>query len=111
MKLSDLDLQDQDHLKNVILKIKIRSLKQCDLADHDLILKIKIVPIFERKYVGGVYHAPPTSFESLDELGIHVPEQDCYFPFRATFEFEANFAREIFFWEQICCSRMQSISL
>ena len=30
---SDLDLQDQDHTKNVILKI--RSIKRCDLEDQD----------------------------------------------------------------------------
>ena len=51
----DLDLEDQDHLKYVILNIKIRSPKQRDLEDQDqitililrshLILKIKIMPI------------------------------------------------------------------
>ena len=31
----DLDLEDQDHLKYVILKIKIRSSNQRDLEDQD----------------------------------------------------------------------------
>ena len=31
----DLDLEDQDHLKCVILKIKIKSPKQRDLEDQD----------------------------------------------------------------------------
>ena len=50
---SDLDLQDQVHTKNVIFKIKTRSLKQCDVEDQDqitiLIFKIrsKIVPMSE----------------------------------------------------------------
>ena len=30
----DLDLEDQDYLKNLILKIKIRSPKQCDFEDQ-----------------------------------------------------------------------------
>ena len=33
----DLNLEDQDHLKYVILKIKIRSPKQRDLEDQDQI--------------------------------------------------------------------------
>ena len=33
----DLDLEDQDHLKYVILKIKIRSPNQRDLEDQDQI--------------------------------------------------------------------------
>ena len=41
----DLDLEDQDHLKYVILQIKIRSPKQRDLKDQDLDLKITIMPI------------------------------------------------------------------
>ena len=40
---SDLDLQDQNHAKNVIFKIKIRSLKY-------VILKIKIVPMSVYRY-------------------------------------------------------------
>ena len=46
----------------------------------------------KHKYVGGVYHTPLTIFERLDEVGIHVPEEDRYFPFRATFDFEAYFS-------------------
>ena len=47
----------------------------------------------KHKYVGGVYHTPLTIFERLDEVGIHVPEEDRYFPFRATFDFEAYFSK------------------
>ena len=38
----DLDLEDQDHLKRLILKIKIRLLKQRDFEDQD---QITIMPI------------------------------------------------------------------
>ena len=47
----------------------------------------------KHKYVGGVYHTPLTIFERLDEVGIYVPEEDRYFPFRATFDFEAYFSK------------------
>ena len=47
----------------------------------------------KHKYVGGVYHTPLTIFERLDEVAIHVPEEDRYFPFRATFDFEAYFSK------------------
>ena len=65
----------------------------------------------KHKYIGGVYHTPLTIFERLDEVGIHVSEEDHYFSFRATFDFEAYFQREIFLREQICCSEMQNMSL
>ena len=47
----------------------------------------------KHKYVGGVYHTPLTIFERLNEVGIHVPEEDHYFPFRAPFDFEAYFSK------------------
>ena len=40
-------------------------------------------------HVGEVYHTPLSIFERLDEVGIHVLDEDRYFPFRATFDFEA----------------------
>ena len=45
---SDLDLENQDHTKNVIFKIKIRTLKYFDLEDQDeiaiLVFKIRSCP-------------------------------------------------------------------
>ena len=34
----------------------------------------------KNKFVGGVYHTPLTILEKFDDVGIHVPEEDCYFP-------------------------------
>ena len=50
----------------------------------------------KHKYIGGFYHSPVTIFESLDEVGIHVPQEGRYFPFRATFDFEAYFSNRNF---------------
>ena len=50
----------------------------------------------KHKYVGEVYHTPLTIFERLDEVGIHVLEEDHYYLFRATFDFEAYFSKKFF---------------
>ena len=47
----------------------------------------------KHKYVDGVYHTPLTIFERLDKVATHVPEEDRYFPFKATFDFEAYFSK------------------
>ena len=44
-------------------------------------------------YVGWVYHTSLTIFERLDEVVINVPDEDRYFPFRATFDFEIYFSK------------------
>jgi len=43
------------------------------------------------KFVGEVYYTPLTIFEKLDQIRIHVAEEDRYFPFRATFDLESYF--------------------
>ena len=45
------------------------------------------------QYPGGAYHVLKTIFEELEQ-GIMVPEEECYFPFRATFDFECFFDKE-----------------
>ena len=37
---------------------------------------------------------PKPSFEELEDEGILVPEEACYFPYRATFDFECYFDKE-----------------
>ena len=48
----------------------------------------------KHKYVGGVYHLPETIFDKLDDEGIVVPEEDRYYPFRATYDFESYFTQD-----------------
>ena len=43
------------------------------------------------KYPSGAYHVPKTIFEELEDEGIIVPEEACFFPSRATFDFECYF--------------------
>jgi hypothetical protein len=40
------------------------------------------------KYPGGVYHTPQTVFDWLEDEGIDVPEEDRYYPYRATYDIE-----------------------
>jgi hypothetical protein len=40
------------------------------------------------KYHGGVYHTPKTVFDRLEDEGIDVPEDDRYYPYRATYDIE-----------------------
>lgn len=40
------------------------------------------------KYPGGFYVNPPTIFEQLEQEGLHIPEHQRYFPYRAVFDFE-----------------------
>jgi len=40
------------------------------------------------KYPGGVYHTQQTAFDRLEDEGIDVPEEDRYYPYRATYDIE-----------------------
>ena len=40
------------------------------------------------KYPGGVYHTAKTVFDRLEDEGIDVPEEDRYYPYRATYDIE-----------------------
>ena len=40
------------------------------------------------KYPGGVYHTTQTVFDRLEDEGINVPEEDRYYPYRATYDIE-----------------------
>ena len=40
------------------------------------------------RYPGGVYHPTKRVFDQLEDEGIEVPEEDRYFPYRATFDIE-----------------------
>ena len=42
-------------------------------------------------YNGGVYHPPPSIFECLDDEGVVVSDSLCFYPYRATFDFECFF--------------------
>ena len=46
------------------------------------------------KYPGRAYHVPKTILEELEDEGIIVSEEACYFPYRATFDFECYFDKE-----------------
>ena len=46
------------------------------------------------KYPHGAYHVPKTIFEELEDEGIIVPEEWCYFPYCATFDFKCYFDKE-----------------
>ena len=47
----------------------------------------------KHRFPGGGYQLPKTIFEKLAELGIVVDEQDRFYPYRATFDFECFFKR------------------
>jgi hypothetical protein len=38
------------------------------------------------KYPGAVYHTPQTVFDRLEDEGIDVPEENRYYPYRATYD-------------------------
>ena len=40
------------------------------------------------KYPGGVYHTAQTVSDRLEDEGIEVPEEDRYYPYRATYDIE-----------------------
>ena len=50
---------------------------------------------------------PLTILEKFDDIGIHVREEDCYFPLEIVLTLKLIFQREIFLREQICGSGMQ----
>ena len=65
----------------------------------------------KHKYAGGIYHPPLTIFERLDEVEIHVPEEDLISPLELLLTLKPIFQREIFLKEQICSSGIQNLSL
>ena len=40
------------------------------------------------KYPGGVYHTAKIVFDRLEDEGIDVPEEERYYPYRATYDIE-----------------------
>ena len=46
------------------------------------------------KFVGGSYQPEPTVFELLEDEGIMVPEEDRYYPYHITYDFESYFLKE-----------------
>jgi len=42
-------------------------------------------------YVGGVYNNKKTAFDQLEQLGINVPPEDRFYPYRSTFDYESYF--------------------
>ena len=61
--------------------------RSSSLNKHEKTCEINIKRIFP----GGVFHVAQTIFEKMRELGINVPEELCFYPFRATFDFECHF--------------------
>ena len=51
----------------------------------------KCVANVKHSFPGGGYRVPPTIFEKLEDLGVHIEEENRYFPYRATFDFESYF--------------------
>ena len=50
--------------------------------------------VTKKKFVGGSYQPEPTVFELLEDEGIMVPEEDRYYPYRITYDFESYFLKE-----------------
>ena len=48
--------------------------------------------VTKKKFVGGSYHSEPTVFELLEDEGIVVNEEDRYYPYRITYDYECYFA-------------------
>jgi len=42
-------------------------------------------------YAGGVYNNKKTVFDQLEQLGINVPGEDRFYPYRSTFDYEGYF--------------------
>ena len=47
--------------------------------------------VTKKKFVGGSYHSEPTVFELLEDEGIVVNEEDRYYPYRITYDYECYF--------------------
>ena len=45
-------------------------------------------------FPGGIHRNPYTIFEKQEQIGICVPKQDRFYPYRACYDFEAYLARE-----------------
>ena len=50
--------------------------------------------VTKKKYVGGSYQPEATVFELLEDEGIMVPEEDRYYPYRITYDFESYFLKK-----------------
>ena len=50
--------------------------------------------VTKKKYVGGSYQPEPTVFELLTDESIMVKEEDRYYPYRITYDFESYFLKE-----------------
>ena len=50
--------------------------------------------VTKKKFVGGSYQPEPTVFELLEDEGIMVPEEDRYYLYRITYDFESYFMKE-----------------
>ena len=50
--------------------------------------------VTKKKFVGGSYQPEPTVFELLEDEGIMVPEEDRYYPYRITYDFESYFLKK-----------------
>ena len=50
--------------------------------------------VTKKKFVGGSYQSEATVFELLEDEGIMVPEEDRYYPYRITYDFESYFLKE-----------------
>ena len=50
--------------------------------------------VTKKKYVGGSYQPEPTVFELLADEDIMVKEEDRYYPYRITYDFESYFLKE-----------------
>ena len=50
--------------------------------------------VTKKKYVGVSYQPEPTVFELLNDEGIMVKEEDRYYPYLITYDFESYFLKE-----------------
>ena len=50
--------------------------------------------VTKKKFVGGSYQPEPTVFELLADEGIIIPEEDRYYPYRITYDFESYFLKD-----------------
>ena len=50
--------------------------------------------VTKKKFVGASYQPEPTVFELLEDEGIMVPEEDRYYPYHITYDFESYFQKK-----------------
>ena len=91
----------ENHLSLIIDFEKYCSVYQCKHcdklwyrnSDYYRHTKTCTTTVYE-SFPGGVYHNPHTIFEKLKQIGIHVPKQDCIYPYYACYDFEAYLCRD-----------------